>query len=137
MSRSTRHSGGRTPSRRPPSPAPGAKALLYIATSVGITAGILLIGRQISGTVAGHVSVSTVDQRCGDSVNRWANRQLDSYHQELLAQHHGNQSQLGSNAATGALNWIDHLLTDRMLKTKRQELTTTTLRTNQCRPLFQ
>ena len=137
MSRSPRHSGGRTTSRRPPSSAPGVKALLYIATSVGITAGILLIGRQISGTVAGHVSVSTVDQRCGDSVNRWANRQLDNYRQELLTQHPGNQSQPGSNAASGALNWINHLLTDRMLKTKRQELTTTTLRTSQCRPLFQ
>jgi len=137
MRRSTRHSSGRTTSRRRPSLAPGVKALISIAASIGITVGILLIGRQIRGTVADHVNVSIVDQRCGDSVNRWANRQLDSYRQELLAQHAGNQSQPGSNAATEALNWIDHLLTDRMLKTKRQELTMTTLRTSQCRPLFQ
>ncbi len=80
-----------------------------------------------------------IDHRCIGSVNRWANRRLENYRQELEAEQHGKQFQHAAypNIATSLINRFDHLITERMLDQQRQEIIHTALRTSQCRPVFE
>ncbi len=112
---------------------------MVILIGFGLTAATLLIALQLRGPISGFFGITVVEQRCRGSVNRWANRRLESYRQELEAERLGESMQniTTGNAATSLVNWVDHLINDRKLERLRQEITSTTLRTSQCRPVFE
>ena len=138
MGRSDRRSGGMQPSRQSRWLPTGAGALIYFLFCLGITAATLLIALQLRGPISELFGVNVVENRCTGSVNRWANRRLESYRQELEVERQGEtiQNTTTGNAATSLLNWVDRLITDRKLDRQRQEISRTTQRTSQCRPVF-
>ncbi|MEI7666719.1 MAG: hypothetical protein WCI65_11800 [Synechococcaceae cyanobacterium ELA263] len=113
-------------------------ALIYILISLGITTATFLIALQLRGPISEYFGVTVVENRCTGSVNRWANRRLESYRQELEAERQAEtiQTTTTGNAATSLINWVDHLISDRKIDRLRQEIIRTSLRTSQCRPVF-
>ena len=126
------------PSRQSSWPPPGVGALIYILISLGITTATFLIALQLRGSISEYFGVTVVENRCTGSVNRWANRRLESYRQELEAERQAEtiQTTTTGNAATSLINWVDHLISDRKIDRLRQEIIRTSLRTSQCRPVF-
>ena len=126
------------PSRQSSGPPPGVGALIYILISLGITTATFLIALQLRGSISEYFGVTVVENRCTGSVNRWANRRLESYRQELEAERQAEtiQTTTTGNAATSLINWVDHLISDRKIDRLRQEIIRTSLRTSQCRPVF-
>ena len=113
--------------------------MIYILIGLSITAATLLAALQLRLPISALFGVTVIDHRCSGSVNRWANRRLESYRQELEADQQGKQAQpaADSNMATGLINRFDHLITERMLDQQRQEIIDTALRSSQCRPVFE
>jgi len=139
MGRSDRRSGGMQPSRQPPLLPPGAGTLIYFLFCLGITAATLTIALQLRGPISELFGISVVEHRCTGSVNRWANRRLESYRQELEAERQGEtiQNTTTGNAATSLINWVDRLIIDRKLDRQRQDISRTTLSISRCRPVFE
>ncbi len=127
-------------SKRPsPSPPPGGNALIYIVIMVTVMVATLVLGHQLRDNLSGLFGESKLNHRCSGYVNRWANSRLDGYRQQLEAQHHGSQLPGSAPVSSGTqlINWFDRLITERTLDQQRLEILNTTLRTYQCRPVFE
>jgi len=131
--------GGLQSQRPSPPPPKGGNALIYITILVTVMVATLLLGHQLRGNLSGLFGESKLNHRCSGYVNRWANSRLDGYRQQLEAQHHGSQlpGSVSDSSGTQLINWFDRLITERMLDKQRMEILNTTLRTYQCRPVFQ
>jgi hypothetical protein len=82
---------------------------------------------------------TVIDQQCKGLVKHWANRRLESYRLKFEDDDQDSEIQdtSVSNGAIAMLSWFDRQISDRRLDQQRQSMIKTTLRTSQCRPVFQ
>jgi hypothetical protein len=71
-------------------------------------------------------------------INRWADQQLATIHQQLR-QDHGLDRGTGEplNAIVAALQWIDDRIIDRRIVEAREQIRNTVLESSRCRVEFQ
>jgi len=113
--------------------------VVNLVIGLGIAIAMAFLVQQLHAPSSELFGTTVIDQRCKGSVNRWANRQLESYRLELKNNYQDSEIQGASvsNGAIAMLNWFDRQISDRRLDQQRQSIIKTTLRTSQCRPVFQ
>ena len=103
-----------------------------------LTGVLVLLGRFSGLPIAGRRQKPSNAPICPMSVNRWADRQLATVHQQLLRDHgldRGTREPL--NAIVAALQWIDDRIIDQRVVEAREQIRNTVLESSRCRVEFQ